>query len=108
VGVLPIYLSSFEALPPGSWYLESTDVKAFVGPFLPFELLEKMGEGMSHSDAERMVIALCQRVVEALRDGEGTRVEEFVKELLAKAPTERSSREAVSVAGGSPLPGKEG
>ena len=106
VGVLPVYVSAFQALPPGSWYLKSTDVSATVGPFLPYELLERMGEGVSRSDNERLVIALCQRIVEALRDGEAVQVEEYVKELRQKLLAQRPSREKVPAGTGPQSKGK--
>jgi long-chain acyl-CoA synthetase len=69
VGVLPLYLSTYDALPPGAWYPQSRDVSARIGPFLPFETLSRAASGLPRSDAERVVTALVQRVVEGLRDG---------------------------------------
>jgi long-chain acyl-CoA synthetase len=100
VGVLPIYLWTYDALPPGSWYLKSTDVSARVGPFLSYELLEKMGEGLSRSTAERLVIALSQRIVEGMRDDEEIRVDDYMEELRQKARSERPARHAVTVPNG--------
>jgi long-chain acyl-CoA synthetase len=99
VGVLPIYLSTYDALPPGSWYLKATDVAATIGPFLSHETLEEMGEGFSRSEAERMVIALVQSVVEGLRDEEKINVEERIKEIQEQFAATRPSRatEPVSV-----------
>jgi len=68
VGVLPLYLSTYDALPPGSWYPQSRDVGARIGPFLPFATLSRAASGLPRSDAERVVTALVQRVVEGLRD----------------------------------------
>jgi long-chain acyl-CoA synthetase len=97
VGVLPLYIWTHDALPPGSWYLKSTDVSARVGPFLSYELLKKIGEGLPRSAAERLVIALSQRIVEGMRDGEKIRVEDYVEELRQKARSERPARQTVSV-----------
>ncbi len=69
VGVLPLYLETYEALPPGAWYPQSRDVAATIGPFLPYETLVRSSSGLPRSDAERVVTALVQRVVENLRDG---------------------------------------
>jgi long-chain acyl-CoA synthetase len=69
VGVLPIYLSTHEALPPGSWYPQTRDVSATVGPFLSYETLARAALGLPRSDAERVVTALVQKAVEHLRDG---------------------------------------
>ncbi len=100
VGVLPIYLSTHDALPPGSWYLKATDVAATIGPFLPYEMLEEMGKGFSSSESERMVIALMQRIVEGLRDEERISVKDTIKEIRETFGTAKSSRiaEPVSVA----------
>ena len=80
-----------------SWYLKSTDVSAKIGPFLSFDLLEKMAEGLSRSVAERLVIALSQRIVEGLRDGEEIRVGDYAEELKQKALSERPARHTVTV-----------
>ncbi len=100
VGILPIHLLTFNALPAGSWYLKSTDVSATVGPFLSYDLLEKMGEGFSQSETERMVIALSQRVVEALRDEEKMRVDDFASEIRRKFHDDRPTKEAVPIPAG--------
>ncbi len=69
VGVLPLFLETYDALPPGAWYPQSREVSASIGPFLPFEMLSEAAAGLPRSDAERVVTALVQRVVESLRDG---------------------------------------
>jgi 1-acyl-sn-glycerol-3-phosphate acyltransferase len=69
VGVLPLYLETYGALPPGAWYPQSREVSASIGPFLSFETLSRAAAGLPRSDAERVVTALVQRVVEGLRDG---------------------------------------
>jgi uncharacterized protein YeeX (DUF496 family) len=75
-------------------------VSARVGPFLSYELLEKMGEGLSRSTAERLVIALSQRIVEGMRDDEEIRVDDYMEELRQKARSERPARHAVTVPNG--------
>jgi long-chain acyl-CoA synthetase len=79
VGVLPIYLETYGALPPGAWYPQSRDVSASIGPFLPFETLSAAASGLPRSDAERVVTGLVQRVVEGLRDGIPIDVENAVE-----------------------------
>lgn len=69
VGVLPMYLSTHHALPPGSWYPKAREVRATIGPFLSYEMLARLTEGMPRAEAERWVTALVQKVVEDLRDG---------------------------------------
>ncbi len=100
VGVLPMYLSTYDVLPVGSWYLKSREVSAVIGPFLPPELLARVGEGLARSDAERVVTALVQKVVEDLRDGLDTRIEEEAKVLRQQFRTERPMKDAVTVASG--------
>jgi long-chain acyl-CoA synthetase len=68
VGVLPMYLSTHEALPPGSWYPQTRDVSATVGGFLSYETLARAASGLPKSDAEKVVTALVQKAVEHLRD----------------------------------------
>jgi long-chain acyl-CoA synthetase len=98
VGVLPMYLRTHDALPPGSWYLKSRDVSAAIGPFLSAELLERLGEGLPRSDAERAVTRLVERVVEDLRDGREVRVEEDFEAIRRQFASERPLRAAVPVA----------
>jgi 1-acyl-sn-glycerol-3-phosphate acyltransferase len=68
VGVLPVYLNTHDALPPGSWYPQTRDVSATVGGFLSHESLAQAASGLPRSDAERVVTALVQKAVEPLRD----------------------------------------
>jgi long-chain acyl-CoA synthetase len=79
VGVLPLYLQTYEALPPGAWYPQSREVSASIGPFLPIETLSRAASGLPRSDAERVTTALVQRVVEALRDGAPIDVESWIE-----------------------------
>ena len=98
VGVLPMYLDTHDALPPGGWYLKSRDVSAVIGPFLSAELLQRLGEGLPRSDAERAVTRLVERVVEDLRDGRKTRIEEELAAIRLEHRSERPVRDAVPVA----------
>ncbi len=68
VGILPMHLSTYDALPPGTWYPQSRQVSASIGPFLDYETLLRVSEGLSRSDAERAVAVLAQRIVECERD----------------------------------------
>lgn len=98
-GILPMYLSTYGALPPGSWYLKSREVKAFIGPFLSFELLERLRRG-ARSEAERLVTFLVQRVVELLRDGEDVDLEREIHSLMQREESHRTAPEAIPVASG--------
>jgi long-chain acyl-CoA synthetase len=84
VGVLPLYLSTHDALPPGAWYPQSREVSARIGPFLSFETLSRAASGLPRSDAERVVTALVQRVVEGLRDGTTIDVEGSIEAERAR------------------------
>ena len=89
VGVLPVYLSTYSALPPGTWYPQSRDVSATIGPFLSYEVLSDLSLGLSRSDSERAVAALAQRVIE--REKQGTKWDldteiKVVKSLFTDAP----------------------
>ncbi len=98
VGVLPLYLETHEALPPGAWYPQSRDVSARIGPFLPFETLSRAASGLPRSDAERVVTALVQRVVEGLRDGTAIDVEgaiEVERARFGERLVKRSEKPAV-------------
>ncbi len=84
VGVLPLYLETYGALPPGAWYPQSREVSASIGPFLPFETLSHAASGLPRSDAERVVTGLVQRVVEGLRDGIPIDVESAIEAERAR------------------------
>jgi long-chain acyl-CoA synthetase len=84
VGVLPLYLETYRALPPGAWYPQSREVSASIGPFLSFETLSQAAAGLPRSDAERVVTGLVQRVVEGLRDGIPIDVESAIEAERAR------------------------
>jgi long-chain acyl-CoA synthetase len=94
VGVLPLYLSTYDALPPGSWYPQSRDVSAAVGPFLAFETLSRAASGLPRSDAERVVTALVQRVVEHLQNETPIDVESLIDSERAPYATDHKDRKA--------------
>jgi long-chain acyl-CoA synthetase len=76
VGILPAHIEgSYEALPKGSALPKSRALRVRFGPFLSFELLGKLSEGLTQQEAWRLVAALTQRIVESLRDGEPVRVD---------------------------------
>jgi long-chain acyl-CoA synthetase len=79
VGVLPLYLETYGALPPGAWYPQSREVTAAIGPYLPYEVLSRAASGLPRSDAERVVTTLVQRVVECLRDGVSVDVQGLIE-----------------------------
>ncbi|HSF19953.1 MAG TPA: AMP-binding protein, partial [Vicinamibacteria bacterium] len=97
VGVLPLYLSTFRALPPGAWYPQSREVSASIGPFLTYERLERVAEGLPRSDAERAVTRLVQRIVERLRDGTPIDLETEISEARGNVSQERKTRQPVVV-----------
>ncbi len=70
VGILPVYVyGTYEALPKGSNMLRSRDVGARVGRYLAIEELEAMTQGMSKSEAYRLIAAFVRHEIENLRDG---------------------------------------
>src|SRR3990172_10413186 len=69
-GILPVYLSgTFEAMPKGASYPKSKRIGAQIGPFLPYEALEKLTAGLPRNDAYRLITMVAQKMVEQMRDG---------------------------------------
>ena len=99
VGVLPVFLSTHRALPPGTWYPQNRELSATVGPFLDPELLQRLSEGLPRSKAERAVSALIQRVVEHLRDEVTIDLDNEVELQRSRFPTVRSARTAAALTG---------
>jgi long-chain acyl-CoA synthetase len=97
VGILPMHLSTYEALPPGTWYPQSRDVSASIGPFLSFETLSKVSEGLSRSDSERAVALLAQHIVERARDQAKVDLEAEVKIVTKHFLAEKKARQPVTV-----------
>ncbi|HLE19710.1 MAG TPA: hypothetical protein VJB88_01195 [Vicinamibacteria bacterium] len=60
--------------------------------------MQRLGEGLPRSDAERAVTRLVERVVEDLRDGRKTRIEEEFAAIRGEHRSERPVRDAVPVA----------
>jgi long-chain acyl-CoA synthetase len=69
-GILPVYLDgTFEAMPKGSSYIKSRQLGVRFGPFLSYELLEKLTRGLPKNDAYRLITAVAQRIVQRMKDG---------------------------------------
>lgn len=93
VGILPLHLSTYGALPPGTWYPQTRELAARIGTFLPYETLERLSRGLRRSDAERAVAALAQRLVEHERDGTRADVESDLAAIRARyEPLTRSQQ----------------
>ena len=98
VGILPLYLATHDALPPGTWYPQQRDVSASIGPFLTYETLVTVSEGLPRSAAERAVAGLTQCMVEKMRDDEPIDVEQEVAAVRAQFAGTKPTHEPVSVA----------
>jgi long-chain acyl-CoA synthetase len=73
VGILPAHIvGSHEALPKGAAVPRARDLTVRFGPFLSSDWLATLTEGLPGQEAWRLVSALCQRIVENLRDGVAT------------------------------------
>jgi long-chain acyl-CoA synthetase len=96
VGVLPLYLSTHDALPPGEWYPQSRDVSAVIGPFLPSEMLARAAEGLPRSAAERVVTSLVQAVVTSLRDETPLDLESMIAAERARYATDPRETKGVT------------
>jgi long-chain acyl-CoA synthetase len=69
-GILPMYLGgTFDAMPKGANMPKPQKISATIGPFLPYESLAQMIEGLHKNEAYRLITALAQKIVEQLRDG---------------------------------------
>jgi len=69
-GILPVYLSgTYEAMPKGSSTIKSRKLGVRFGPYLSYELIEKLTRGMPKNDAYRLITAVCQRIVQRMKDG---------------------------------------
>jgi long-chain acyl-CoA synthetase len=100
VGVLPVYLATYDALPPGTWYPRSYEVAATIGPFLAPELLERLAEGFSRSDAERLVTVLVQSIIEDLQSGVSLDLEQKIGKLRQQAGADDRADRGVAVVTG--------
>jgi long-chain acyl-CoA synthetase len=69
-GILPVYLKgTHDAMPKGSSYIKSRKLGVRFGPFLSYELLEKLTRGLPKNDAYRLITAVAQRIVQRMKDG---------------------------------------
>jgi len=70
-GILPLFLDgTFQAMPKGkSIPKRSRKISARIGPFLPYEALSKVTDGIPKNEAYRLVTMLTQKIVEQMRDG---------------------------------------
>lgn len=69
-GILPMYLEgTFEALPKGRLVPKSRELAVHIAPFLSFETLEAVVEGLPRSEQHRAVARLVEAIIRALRDG---------------------------------------
>ncbi len=70
VGILPVYLGgTFEALPKGTVIPKKRDLEVAIGPFISYEILEKLAQAMPKSDSYRLIAYVIKRIVENMRDG---------------------------------------
>lgn len=97
VGILPMHLQTYGALPPGTWYPQSRHVSASVCPFLSYETLQRVSEGLSRSNSERAVALLAQRIVEHERDGTKIDLDVDVKNIHEHFMAETKARQPVIV-----------
>lgn len=96
VGILPMHLSTYGALPPGTWYPQSRNVSASIGPFLSYETFVQVSAGLSRSDSERAVALLAQRIVESARDGAKIDLSTEVENVREHFTTEKKARQSVT------------
>lgn len=69
-GILPMYLGgTYDAMPKGSNFPKPQKISAAFGPFLPYETLVKLTEGLHKNEAYRLITAVVQKIVEQLKDG---------------------------------------
>jgi long-chain acyl-CoA synthetase len=69
-GILPMHLAgTHELMPKGSSIPKKGKVTASIGPFLSFEDLQKLTNGIPKNDGYRLITALVQKIVEQMRDG---------------------------------------
>ncbi|MHC4831640.1 MAG: AMP-binding protein, partial [Planctomycetota bacterium] len=72
IGVLPIFLEgTHDALPKGARVPRSRDIAAHIGPYLPYEELQRAAAGLSRHQAYRAISRAVRREVIALAP-EGT------------------------------------
>ncbi len=91
VGVLPVYLDTHHALPAGTVVPRQREVAATIGPYCSREFIDRLSEGLSASEAERLITAYVQHIIECLRDGTPV-------ELNVEAAREKWKREGAAAA----------
>ncbi|MCP3064105.1 AMP-binding protein [Myxococcus sp. K38C18041901] len=70
VDVLPLYIhGAFDALPKGSVFPKSKDLKVSIGPALGHEALRARTQGMARSESYRYATRIAEDAVRELRDG---------------------------------------
>jgi long-chain acyl-CoA synthetase len=70
VGVLPAYIEgAHAAMPVGATIPKKRNLGVYFGPFLTIDFLRQLSRDMSQQEAWRVCSALCQRIVENMRDG---------------------------------------
>jgi 1-acyl-sn-glycerol-3-phosphate acyltransferase len=70
VGILPMYLDgTYEALPKGAVVPKNRKLTVRIAPFLSFEELQRMVEGLPRSEQHREVARWVEGTIRALRDG---------------------------------------
>jgi long-chain acyl-CoA synthetase len=66
-GILPMYLAgTHDALPKGSYMPKQREIASHVGPFISYEQLVAMTEGMSRSESYRAIAEEVERVVRSM------------------------------------------
>jgi long-chain acyl-CoA synthetase len=78
VDVLPVYVDgAFSSMPKGAFVPRARELVVKIGSPLPIAALRAKTEGMRRDEAGRVVARICQRAVEALRDGAAFDLEAF-------------------------------
>jgi len=66
-GILPMYLAgTHNAMPKGSYLPKERDISSHVGPFMSYEALVTLTEGLSRSESYRKIAENVERVVRSL------------------------------------------
>ena len=99
IGILPIYLwGTFEAYPKGMTIPKrkslGAKIGAKIGPFLSFEELRDMTEGIPNTEAYRLIAARVQHEVENMRDGKRDKFDVAAVRKGWKAERRRSRKQA--------------
>ncbi len=98
VDILPVYLGgTFAALPKGATLLRRRDVAVRIGPPLEVRDLERLSQGLTASEASRVVADLARRAVVALSRGEVLDLSKL--EALASLPSDEAETSLAPVFG---------